>query len=339
MNPIALITGITGQDGSYLAERLLQRGYEVHGIVRPGSNESRHRISHIEGNLALHAGDLRHQSEITQLVKWIHPQEIYNLAAQTFVPASWERPVETCESTAMGVLYLLEAIRATDPTIRVFQASSSEMFGAADTSPQDESSEFRPRNPYAASKVYSHWMVKNYRVEHNLFATSGILFNHESPRRGLGFVTRKITRTAAMIKLGLADELRLGNLESRRDWGFAGDYVDAMWAMLHCDEPDDFVIGTGTARRVGDFVEAAFARVDLDWRDYVVIDPAYFRPTENVVLQANPSKAQDVLGWQPQVTFEELVEMMVDADLLALTEQQRSQRQQMSAATMARKTA
>jgi len=314
MRKVALITGITGQDGSYLAECLLDKDYEVHGMVRRSSSESVERIAHLTDCISLHDGDLIDQGSLIRVIRDIGPREVYNLAAQSFVPTSWQEPVFTAESTGLGVARMLEAIRTIDDSIRFYQASSSEMFGRVQATPQNESTPFWPRSPYAVSKVYGHWTTVNYRESYDMFTCSGILFNHESPRRGMSFVTRKITNTVAKIKLGLAKELRLGNLDSRRDWGYAGDYVHAMWLMLQQDEPRDYVIGTGTTKQVRDFVEAAFQHVNLDWRDYVVIDPQFYRPAEVDLLIADPSKARNELGWEPQITFDQLVRMMVDAE-------------------------
>jgi GDPmannose 4,6-dehydratase len=318
MDRIALITGITGQDGSYLAEFLLEKGYEVHGAVRRTSSDNLQRIRHLGNSVTLHQADLLDQSGLTNLIREIQPSEIYNLAAQSFVPTSWTQPIFTAESTALGVTRLLEAIRAVDPSIRFYQASSSEMFGRVQETPQTERTPFWPRSPYAVAKAYGHWITVNYRESFGLFACSGILFNHESPRRGVEFVTRKITHTVAKIKLGLAEELRLGNLQAKRDWGFAGDYVRAMWLMLQQDRPDDFVVGTGQTNTVEEFVMAAFNHVNLDWKKHVVIDPKFYRPAEVDLLIANPQKARRLLGWRPTVRFEQLVAMMVDADLEAL---------------------
>jgi len=314
----ALITGITGQDGSYLAELLLEKGYEVHGLIRQDGRESLDRIDHVLDQITLHDGDINDQANLNRIVRNIGPREIYNLAAQTFIPASWEQPIQTTDSNALGVVRVLEAARNCDPSVRVFQAGSSEMFGQITESPQNETTDFRPRNPYATSKVYGHWITVNYREQFGTFACSGIMFNHESPRRGRDFVTRKITRTAAQIKMGLADELRLGNLQARRDWGFAGDYVMAMWQMLQQPTAEDYVIGTGHARRVEDFVAAAFGHLDLDWNDYVVIDPRFYRPAEANILVADATKAREQMGWQPAISFDQLVAMMVEADLAEL---------------------
>jgi GDPmannose 4,6-dehydratase len=318
MSRTALITGITGQDGSYLAELLLAKGYEVHGIVRRSSSDNCQRIHHLDDAICLHPGDLIDQQSLTQLVADVHPDEVYNLAAQSFVPASWTQPILTAETTGLGVTRILEAIRSVDRQIRFYQASSSEMFGRVQETPQRETTPFWPRSPYSVAKVYGHWITVNYRESFDLFACSGILFNHESPRRGTEFVTRKITRTAAQIKLGLVDELRLGNLKAKRDWGFAGDYVEAMWLMLQQETPDDYVVGTGKTYEVEEFVAAAFEHVNLDWHDYVVIDPKFYRPAEVDLLIADPAKAKRDLGWEPRVSFRELVAMMVDADLADL---------------------
>lgn len=316
----ALITGITGQDGSYLAEFLLSQGYDVHGMVRRTSTENLDRIRHIQDRLTLHEADLLDPGSLVRLVREVEPREIYNLGAQSFVPTSWTEPILTAEFTGLGVTRILEAIRLVDPKIRFYQASSSEMFGRVRETPQSEQTPFWPRSPYAVAKVYGHWITVNYRESFDLFACSGILFNHESPRRGTEFVTRKITRAVAEIKLGLSRELQLGNLKSRRDWGFAGDYVKAMWRMLQQSTPDDFVIGTGDTHSVEQFVAAAFAHVDLDWRDYVTIDPKLFRPAEVDLLVADTTKATQQLGWEPEINFERLVAMMVDADLSALAD-------------------
>ncbi len=314
----ALITGITGQDGSYLAEFLLEQGYEVIGMVRRTSTVNFARIHHIQDRITLVSGDLLDQGSIIAILRDHRPQELYNLAAQSFVPASWKQPVFTGEVTGLGVTRVLEAIRTVDPTIRFYQASSSEMFGKVREVPQTEKTPFYPRSPYGVAKVYGHWITVNYRESYDLFACSGILFNHESPRRGLEFVTRKVTYNVAKIKLGLTDQLALGNLDSKRDWGFAGDYVRAMWLMLQQDEPDDYVVGTGRTHSVQDLCEAAFSYVDLDWQDYVVQDPRFMRPAEVDLLVSDPSKARQVLDWKPDVSFEDLVHMMVDADLVLL---------------------
>ena len=312
----AIITGITGQDGSYLAELLLSKGYQVHGMVRRSSTETFERIHHLVDSVTLHQADLLDQSSMTRLIDEVRPDEVYNLAAQSFVPTSWKQPVLTSEFTAVGVTRVLEAIRHVDPGhIRFYQASSSEMYGKVQETPQREETPFWPRSPYGVAKVYGHWITVNYRESFNLYAVSGILFNHESPRRGLEFVTRKVTDAAARIKLGKAKEVRLGTLDARRDWGFAGDYVDAMWRMLQRDTPDDYVIGTGHTRSVKQLCEAAFAAVGLDWREHVVQDPKFFRPAEVDLLVADPTKAKTELGWTPQVSFDQLVAMMVEADL------------------------
>ncbi|WP_309669634.1 GDP-mannose 4,6-dehydratase [Gemmatimonas sp.] len=311
----ALITGITGQDGSYLAELLLAKGYRVVGVVRRSSTTPYERIAHLVDRVELVSADLLDQTSLTDVVHETQPDEIYNLAAQSFVQTSWTQPVLTGEFTALGVTRMLEAMRKAAPKSRFYQASSSEQFGKVVETPQRESTPFYPRSPYGVAKVYGHWITVNYRESFNLFAVSGILFNHESPRRGLEFVTRKITDAVARIKLGLQHELRLGNLEARRDWGFAGDYVDAMWRMLQLDEPDDFVIGTGETYSVRDFCVAAFGAVDLDYLEYVKQDEKFFRPAEVDLLVADPSKAEQRLGWTPKVPFAELVSMMVAADL------------------------
>ncbi|MFQ5691000.1 MAG: GDP-mannose 4,6-dehydratase [Gemmatimonadota bacterium] len=315
---IALITGITGQDGSYLAEFLLDKGYEVHGMVRRSSTERFDRIAHIVDRLVLHQADLLDQLSIIDMLERARPDEVYNLAAQSFVPTSWKQPLLTGEFTALGVTRMLEAIRAVDPSIKFYQASSSEMFGKVREAPQNELTPFYPRSPYGVAKVYGHFITVNYRESYDLFAVSGILFNHESPRRGLEFVTRKVTHSAAAIKLGLARELRLGNLEARRDWGFAGDYVEAMWRMLQAPEPRDFVVGTGETHSVRDVVEVAFGVLELDWREHVTQDPGLLRPAEVDHLCADPSRAREELGWEPRVGFEDLIEMMVEADLAVL---------------------
>ena len=311
----ALITGVTGQDGSYLAEFLLEQGYEVIGMVRRTSTVNFARIQHIQDKITLISGDLLDQGSLIGILREHRPQEVYNLAAQSFVPISWDQPVFTGEVTGLGVTRMLEAIHSVDPATRFYQASSSEMFGKVREVPQNEHTPFYPRSPYGVAKVYGHWITVNYRESYGLFAVSGILFNHESPRRGLEFVTRKVTHTVARIKLGLADRLALGNLEARRDWGYAGDYVRAMWLMLQQEQPDDYVVGTGRTHSVQELCEIAFGCVGLDWRDYVVQDPRFVRPAEVDLLVADPSKAQRVLGWQPQVSFEELIQMMVESDL------------------------
>lgn len=311
----ALITGITGQDGSYLAEFLLASGYEVHGIVRRSSTEASERIDHIADQLVLHQADLLDQLSLVRVLEETRPTEIYNLAAQSFVATSWEQPLLTGEVTALGVTRMLEAIRLVDPSIRFYQASSSEMFGRVQEEPQTERTAFWPRSPYGVAKTYGHWITVNYRESFNLFACSGILFNHESPRRGKEFVTRKVTDAAARIKLGKQKTLRLGNLEAQRDWGFAGDYVKAMWLMLQQDEPQDFVVGTGIKHSVRDLVLLAFDRVGLDPTEYIEIDPALLRPAEVSTLCGDSSKARAQLGWTPSVDFEQMIAMMVDADL------------------------
>ena len=321
--PTALITGITGQDGSYLAEFLLEKGYEVVGMVRRSSTITFERIEHIQDQLTLEQGDLHDQSSLVDLLERYQPDEIYNLAAQSFVPTSWNQPVLTGEVTALGVTRLLEAMRLVTPRSRFYQASSSEMFGKVVEVPQNEDTPFYPRSPYGVAKVYSHWITVNYRESYDLFAVSGILFNHESPRRGLEFVTHKITHGAARIKKGLAGELRLGNLESRRDWGYAGDYVRAMWMMLQRDEPEDFVVGTGKTYSVREFCEVAFGYLGLDYKDYVVQDERFYRPAEVDLLVSDPARAESQLGWVRTVDFEGLVHMMVDSDLETLDRQLR----------------
>ena len=316
--PTALITGITGQDGSYLAEFLLERGYDVVGMVRRTSTLNFHRISHIQDQIELVSGDMLDQISLIHILEEHRPDEVYNLAAQSFVQTSWLQPVFTGEATALGVTRILDAIRLVDPQIRFYQASSSEMFGKVREVPQRESTPFYPRSPYGVAKVYGHWITVNYRESYGMHCTSGILFNHESPRRGLEFVTRKITYHAAMIKLGMAEELRLGNLDARRDWGFAGDYVHAMWLMLQQDTPGDYVVATGETHSVEDFLAEAFAYVDLDWHDYVVQDPRFMRPAEVDMLVGDASRAGRILGWEPDVSFKELVRLMVDADLQTL---------------------
>ena len=311
----ALITGITGQDGSYLAELLLAKGYRVVGVVRRSSTTPYERIAHLVDRVELASADVLDQTSLTDVVHETQPDEIYNLAAQSFVQTSWAQPVLTGEFTALGVTRMLEAMRKAAPKARFYQASSSEQFGKVVEVPQRESTPFYPRSPYGVAKLYGHWITVNYRESFNLFAVSGILFNHESPRRGLEFVTRKITDGVARIKLGLQQELRLGNLDARRDWGFAGDYVEAMWRMLQLDEPEDFVIGTGETYSVRDFCDAAFRAVDLDYRDFVVQDEKFFRPAEVDLLVADPARAIERLGWTPRVSFAELVRMMVAADL------------------------
>ncbi|MFQ3565362.1 MAG: GDP-mannose 4,6-dehydratase [Aggregatilineales bacterium] len=321
MNKRALITGITGQDGSYLAELLLEKGYEVYGMVRRTSTLNFERIKHIQDRIHLVPGDMSDQTSLMAALKLSNPDEVYNLAAQSFVQTSWIQPVFTGDVTALGVTRMLDAIRAHNPEIRFYQASSSEMFGKVLEVPQTEQTPFYPRSPYGVAKVYGHWITVNYRESYGLHATSGILFNHESPRRGLEFVTRKVTNTAAKIALKLANELRVGNLDAQRDWGFAGDYVEAMWMMLQQETPDDFVIATGRTHTVQRLIEIAFACVDLDWQSYVVQDERFMRPAEVDLLIGDPSKAKKILGWEPKVTFEQLIEMMVKADYDALKEE------------------
>jgi GDPmannose 4,6-dehydratase len=314
----ALITGVTGQDGSYLAELLLEKGYRVFGLVRRSSTLNFERIRHIQEQIELLSGDLTDQNSLLYALQQSNPDEVYNLAAQSFVQTSWTQPVLTGDVTALGVTRMLEAIRVYNPKIRFYQASSSEMFGKVQAVPQKEDTPFYPRSPYGVAKVYGHWATVNYRESYGIFATSGILFNHESPRRGLEFVTRKVTDAAARIKLGLARELRLGNLEAQRDWGFAGDYVKAMWRMLQQDAPDDYVVAMGETHSVRELVETAFSYLDLDWQDFVVQDERFMRPAEVDLLIGDPSKAKQELGWEPEVSFQELVRMMVDADLTRL---------------------
>jgi len=313
--PTALITGITGQDGSYLAEFLLSKGYNVVGMVRRSSTITFDRIEHFQDDITIVQGDLHDQSSLVYLIEEYKPDEVYNLAAQSFVPTSWNQPVLTGEVTALGVTRILDAIRQVSPKTRFYQASSSEMFGKVREVPQNEGTPFYPRSPYGVAKVYGHWITVNYRESYDMFAVSGILFNHESPRRGLEFVTRKVTYGVARIKAGQAKEIRLGNLDSRRDWGFAGDYVQAMWLMLQQDKPDDFVVGTGVTHSVRELCELAFGCVDLDYQDYVVQDERFYRPAEVDLLVSDPGKARQVLGWDIQVDFKGLVEMMVHADL------------------------
>ena len=315
MTKRALITGITGQDGSYLAELLLAKGYDVIGMVRRSSTVTFERIAHIQDDLQLVSGDLLDEVSMIELLRRHQPQEVYNLAAQSFVQTSFGQPVLTGETTALGVTRLLDAIRIVDPSIRFYQASSSEMFGKVVEVPQRESTPFYPRSPYGVAKLYGHWITVNYRESYDLHASSGILFNHESPRRGLEFVTRKISNAVAKIKLGLATELALGNLEAQRDWGFAKDYVEAMWLMLQQDEPSDFVVATGETHSVREFCELAFGHVGLDYTDHVVIDERFFRPAEVELLVGEPTRAAEVLGWKPSTSFEDLVRLMVDADV------------------------
>lgn len=316
---VALITGITGQDGSYLAEFLLEKGYKVAGTVRRSSTENFSRIEHIRDRIQLEQADLLDQYSLLEVLKNVEPQEVYNLAAMSFVPTSWSQPVLTTEFDAVGVTRMLEAIRLANPDIRFYQASSSEMFGKVREVPQKETTPFHPRSPYGVAKVYGHYITVNYRESYDLFACSGILFNHESPRRGLEFVTRKVTDGVARVKLGLAEDLRLGNLEARRDWGFAGDYVKAMWLMLQQDKADDYVVATGEGHTVQELVEIAFAHVGLDWQEYVKQDPAFYRPAEVDTLLGDSTRARNELGWKPETSFKQLVEMMVDADLATLS--------------------
>ena len=318
MTKKALVTGVTGQDGSYLAEFLLGKGYEVIGMVRRTSTVNFERIKHIQDQITLASGDLADQISIIDILREHRPDEVYNLAAQSFVPISWSQPVLTGEVTALGVTRVLDAIRIVDPTIRFYQASSSEMFGKVRETPQNENTPFYPRSPYGVAKVYGHWITINYRESYDLFACSGILFNHESPRRGLEFVTHKVTHGVARIKLGLANELRMGNLDSKRDWGYVEDYVRAMWLMLQQDAPDDYVVATGETHSVQKLCEVAFGYLGLDWRDHVVMDPRFLRPADVDFLVGDATKARTKLGWEPTVTFEELIQMMVDADLEAL---------------------
>ena len=317
--PRALITGITGQDGSYLAELLLAKGYEVVGVVRRTSHHSYERIEHLLERIEVVAADLLDQHSLTVVLQDTRPDEVYNLAAQSYVPTSWTQPVLTGEFTALGVTRILEAIRLVHPVAKFYQASSSEMFGRVTETPQRETTSFYPRSPYGVAKVYGHWITVNYRESYNLYAVSGILFNHESPRRGIEFVTRKVTDGVARIKLGLARRISLGNLDARRDWGFAGDYVDAMWRMLQQPSPQDYVIGTGKTHSVRELVEAAFSHVGLDWEEHVVTNPKFMRPAEVDLLLADPSKARQELGWTPKVDFQQLIAMMVDADLERLS--------------------
>jgi GDPmannose 4,6-dehydratase len=319
---IALITGITGQDGSYLAEWLLEKGYRVFGLVRQSSTTHYDRIQHILNDLELVPGDLLDQQSLFNAVNKVKPDEIYNLAAQSLVPVSFEQPILTADISGLGVTRLLEAIRNLKPDIRFYQASTSEVFGKVNASVQDEETPFYPRSPYGVAKVYAHWITVNYRESYQLFCCTGILFNHESPRRSSGFVTRKITQGVARIKLGLDKKLRLGNIDARRDWGFAGDYVRAMWSMLQHDTPDDYVIATGVDRSIRDFCVAAFSYVGLDWQEYVVVDERFFRPAEAHVLRGSPEKAKRVLGWEPQVSFIEMVQMMVEHDLAQVTQEE-----------------
>ena len=317
----AVVTGITGQDGSYLAEFLLDKDYEVYGLIRRSSTVNFERISHLQDKIELVSGDLLDQKSLVSALEAARPQEVYNLGAQSFVPASWEQPMLTGEITALGVTRILEAIRTYDDKIRFYQASTSELFGKAQETPQSESTPFYPRSPYGVSKLYAHWITINYRESYDMFACAGILFNHESPRRGLEFVTRKITHGVARIKHGIDQELRLGNLDSRRDWGYAGDFVRAMWLMLQQDEPDDYVIATGDTRTIREFCQVAFAHADLDWEKYVVVDERFFRPAEVNILLGDPAKAREKLGWELEISFEEMVRLMVDRDLELVAKQ------------------
>ena len=318
MTKKALITGITGQDGSYLAEFLLSQGYEVVGMVRRSSTVNFGRIEHIQDRVTLAHGDLLDQTSLIGIMREHEPAEIYNLAAQSFVPISWKQPVLTGEFTALGVTRMLEAVRNIVPEARFYQASSSEMFGKVREMPQNEKTPFYPRSPYGIAKIYGHWITVNYRESYGMFACSGILFNHESPRRGLEFVTRKVTYGAAQVRLGLAQELHLGNLNARRDWGYAGDYVKAMWQMLQQDTPEDYVVGTGETHSVRELCQVAFGYLDLDWEKHVIVDPQFYRPAEVDLLVSNPKKAREKLGWNPEVSFKGLIQMMVDADLAQL---------------------
>ena len=318
MSRVALITGITGQDGSYLAEHLLELGYEVHGMVRRTSRDRLDRIHHLQSRLKLHQADLLDQLSIVRVIESVQPQEVYNLAAQSFVPTSWSQPLLTGEFSGLGVTRMLEAIRQLDTGIRFYQASSSEMFGKVAQEPQTESTPFWPRSPYGVAKVYGHFITVNYRESYDMFAVSGIMFNHESPRRGLDFVTRKVTNSVARIKLGLQDKLLLGNLDAQRDWGFAGDYVRAMWLMLNHPTPNDYVIATGEKRSVRELVEVAFGYAGLNWQDHVEVDPSLFRAADVNTLRGDATRAREELGWEPQVKFAELIHMMVDADLASV---------------------
>jgi len=314
----AIITGITGQDGSYLAEFLLDKGYDVYGMVRRTSTVRYERIRHIQDQIQLIPGDLSDQTSLTRAIGEVQPDEVYNLGAQSFVPTSWNQPAFTGDVTAIGVTRMLESIHTVKPDTRFYQASSSEMFGKVREVPQTEQTPFYPRSPYGIAKVYGHWITVNYRESYDMFAVSGILFNHESPRRGIEFVTRKVTYTVAKIKLGLTHELRIGNLDARRDWGFAGDYVEAMWMMLQQDAPEDFVIATGKTYSVERLLEVAFNCVDLEWKNYTVQDERFMRPAEVDLLVGDASKAHAKLGWEPEVSFEQLIQMMVDADIVRL---------------------
>ena len=316
----ALITGITGQDGSYLAEFLLEKGYEIYGLIRRSSTVNFERISHIQSDIELLSGDLLDQKSLTSALEVSGACEVYNLGAQSFVPVSWDQPMLTGEITGLGTTRLLEAVRSVNPSARFYQASTSELFGKAQEMPQSESTPFYPRSPYGVSKLYAHWITINYRESYNMYACAGILFNHESPRRGLEFVTRKITHGVAQIKLGHEKQLFLGNLDARRDWGYAGDFVRAMWLMLQQDEAEDYVISTGLDRTISDFCRAAFEHVGLDWQEHVVVDPKFFRPAEVNILLGDSAKAKEKLGWVPEVSFEEMVQMMVDRDLEVVAE-------------------
>jgi GDPmannose 4,6-dehydratase len=316
----AIITGITGQDGSYLAEYLLEKGYVVYGMVRRSSSQHFDRIQHIFDRVELVEGDLTDQSSLDDAIKTIGPDEVYNLASQSFVPTSWNQPVLTADVTGTGVTRMLEAIRKHKPDAKFYQASTSEMFGKVQETPQTEKTPFYPRSPYGVAKVYAHWITINYRESYNIFACSGICFNHESPRRGLEFISRKVTDGVARIKLGLADKLRLGNLDARRDWGFAGDYVEAMWLMLQQDQPEDYVIATGESHSVRDLVETAFGYIGLPLEPYIVVDPKLFRPAEVDILVGDAAKAQAKLGWRPTLSFDEMIGMMVEADLKRLSQ-------------------
>ena len=316
----ALITGITGQDGSYLAEFLLEKGYEIYGLIRRSSTVNFERISHIQSDIELLSGDLLDQKSLTSALEVSGACEVYNLGAQSFVPVSWDQPMLTGEITGLGTTRLLEAVRSVNPSARFYQASTSELFGKAQEMPQSESTPFYPRSPYGVSKLYAHWITINYRESYNMYACAGILFNHESPRRGLEFVTRKITHGVAQIKLGHEKQLFLGNLDARRDWGYAGDFVRAMWLMLQQDEAEDYVISTGLDRTISDFCRAAFEHVGLDWQEHVVVDPKFFRPAEVNILLGDSAKAKEKLGWVPEVSFEEMVQMMVDHDLEVVAE-------------------
>ncbi len=317
----AVITGITGQDGSYLAEFLLEKDYEIFGLIRRSSTVNFERISHLQDKVELISGDLLDQKSLVTALQTSKPHEVYNLGAQSFVPASWEQPMLTGEITGLGVTRMLEAIRTTDEKIRFYQASTSELFGKTQETPQSETTPFYPRSPYGVSKLYAHWITINYRESFDMFACTGILFNHESPRRGLEFVTRKITHAVARIKHGMDEELRLGNLDARRDWGFAGDFVQAMWLMLQQDKPDDFVIATGKTRTIREFCQVAFDRGGLDWEKYVVIDERFFRPAEVNILLGDAAKASETLGWKPETSFEKMVQLMVDHDLQMVAKQ------------------